>query len=89
MPDHPRNIVAPQLRRIRAERSLSQAAFATKCQRFGWDVSRDIVNRIESGERWVSDMELVILAAVLNVALDALLPPRSQAVKTSLARLRG
>lgn len=89
MPTHPRNIVGPQLVRLRTEKGLSQAAFAAQCQRFGWDASRDIVKHIESGARWVSDMELVILAACLRVSVDVLLPPRGQAVKLALARLGG
>lgn len=87
MPDFPRNIVGPQLRRLRAERGLSQAAFAAQCQRMGWDASRDIVNRIESGERWVADMELVLLAQCLGVTIDALLPAPRQAVKLALSRI--
>lgn len=87
MPDHPRNIVGPQLRRLRIERELSQAGFAAECQRFGWDASRDIIKHIESGTRWVSDMELVLLAACLRVNVEALLPRPSQAVKVALSYL--
>jgi transcriptional regulator with XRE-family HTH domain len=87
VPDHPRNIVGRQLRRLRIERGLSQAAFAADCQRFGWDVSRDILKHIESGARWVSDMELVLLAACLGIEMEALLPARSQAVKLALSHL--
>jgi transcriptional regulator with XRE-family HTH domain len=89
VPDHPRNIVGPQLRRLRIERGLSQSAFAAECQRFGWDASRDILKHIESGARWVSDMELVLLAACLRVEMEALFPTRSQAVKLALSRLGG
>lgn len=89
MPDHPRNIVGPQLRRLRTEEGLSQAALAAKCQRFGWDVSRDILKHIESGARWVSDMELILLAACLGVEMEALLPHNAQAVKLALSRLGG
>lgn len=87
VPDHPRNIVGPQLRRLRLERGLSQAAFAAECQRFGWDASRDIVKHIESGARWVSDMELVVLAGCLKVNFEALLPRPFQAVKLALSRI--
>ena len=58
-------------------------------QLFGWDASRDIVNRIELGVRWVSDMELVLLAEILELPLEGLLPPKAIAVKTALVRLRG
>ena len=64
---------------------MSQADFAAKCQRFGWDVSRDIVSHIEDGSRWVADMELVLLAQCLGATMDALMP--RQAVKLALSRI--
>jgi transcriptional regulator with XRE-family HTH domain len=87
MPSHPRNLIGPQLRRIRTERGLSQAALAADCQRAGWDISRDIVKHIEDGKRWVSDMELLLLTEVLGLPVDGLFPARKQALKLALARL--
>lgn len=87
MPHHPRNIVGPQLRRLRIERGLSQSAFAAQCQRFGWDASRDILKHIEAGTRWVSDMELVLIAGCLRVSVEMLLPQHAQAVKLARTHL--
>lgn len=67
-----RNICGPRVRRFRVALGLSQPALAAKCQRSGWDVSRDIIARIEGQTRWVADSELVQLATVLNVELRAL-----------------
>lgn len=39
----------------------------------GWDISRDIVARIEGQTRWVGDFELVKLADVLGVPATDLL----------------
>ena len=75
-----RNIVGPQVRRLRFERNLSQAAFAAKCQRIGWDIGRDTVAKIEAGTRWVGDFELVYLARALGVSLNDLLPPRTRSL---------
>ena len=61
---------------LRNKLGLSQAQFAAKCQLAGWDVSRDIVARIELQVRCVTDIELVTLAGVLRVPVDALLPKR-------------
>ena len=73
-----RNIVGPQIRRLRFERNLSQPAFAAKCQRLGWDIGRDTVAKIEAGTRWVGDFELVYLARSLGVSLNDLFPPRTR-----------
>jgi transcriptional regulator with XRE-family HTH domain len=88
MPERPRNLIAPQLRRIRNERGMSQAKLAALCQRKGWDVSRDIIKHIESQTRWVSDIELVMLASILAVPVDALLPPVPHSIRLARAYLR-
>jgi hypothetical protein len=46
-----------------------------------------MLKHIEGGVRWVSDMELVLLAACLKVDVEALLPRPPQAVKIALSYL--
>src|SRR6266516_5672894 len=75
-----RNIVGPQIRRLRFERNRSQPAFAAKCQRLGWDIGRDTVVKIEAGSRWVGDFELVYLARALGVPLRALFSQQVQKI---------
>ena len=72
-----------QVRRFRYKRGLSQPAFAAECQRIGWDITRDTVAKIEAGTRWVGDFELVHLARLLGVPLDALF---SDGVRKTLPR---
>lgn len=71
--DEPINIVGPAVRRLRVERKMSQPELAAYCQRAGWDISRDIVARIEGGTRLVRDIDLVKLAAILGVSPNELL----------------
>jgi len=73
----PRNIVGPQIRRIRYQLKISQADLVVRCQRLGWDISRDILARIELQIRWVGDYEMLFLAEALSVAPDRLLPSKS------------
>ena len=68
-----RNIIGPQLRRLRCAAGLSQPAFAAKCQRIGWDIERDTIAKIEGQRRWVSDAELVMLARCFRVSIGELL----------------
>ncbi|EIQ01441.1 putative transcriptional regulator [Opitutaceae bacterium TAV1] len=72
----PKNIVGPQVSRFRNERGWSQAQLAARCQLAGWNVSRGIVAAIEGRVRWVGDFELMMLARVLKVAVDDLLPAK-------------
>ena len=70
----PRNIVGPQIMRIRSAKGWSQEQMATACQVAGWDVSRGVIARIEGGVRWVADFELIKTAAILQVKLQELYP---------------
>ena len=67
------NICGPTLRKIRTAMGLSQADLAARCQRAEWDVSRDVIARIEGQRRWVGDHELVSLAEVLRIDVRELL----------------
>ena len=51
----------------------SQRKLADMLQLRGLDVNKNAVQKIESGERFVTDIELNIIAEVLNVSSDYLL----------------
>ena len=52
---------------------MSQRMLADKLQLFGIDVDKNAIQRIESGKRFVTDIELVELAKIFNVSCDELL----------------
>ena len=54
---------------------LSQRALADLLQLNGLDVDKNAVQRIESGERFVTDIELKALAQALGVTVEELLEP--------------
>lgn len=70
----PRNIVGPQVMRIRNAKGMSQADLAISCQLAGWDISRGVVARIEGGVRCIADFELIELSRVLQVPIPDLYP---------------
>jgi len=74
----PRNIVGPQVRRMRCKAELSQPALAAQCQRIGWDVGRDAIAKIEGRTRWVADSELIHLAKALSSPLTDLFTSASR-----------
>lgn len=75
-----KNLVGPQVRRLRVARGMSQAGLAGTCQRAGWDIGRVAIAKIEGGTRCVGDIELLELAKALSCPMAALFPARSQAV---------
>jgi transcriptional regulator with XRE-family HTH domain len=78
----PRNIVGPQIKKLREQRGLTQPMLVAKVQLLGWDLSRETLAKIESQIRWVADCELLCLAKSLRVPLDALLPEKDQLSKS-------
>ena len=52
---------------------MSQRILAEKLQLFGIDVDKNAIQRIESGQRFVTDIELLKIAQIFNVSCDDLL----------------
>lgn len=52
---------------------MSQRILAEKLQLRDIDVDKNAIQRIESGERFVTDIELKVLAEIFNVSIDELL----------------
>ena len=52
---------------------MSQRILAEKLQLKGIDVDKNAIQRIESGERFVTDIEIKALAEIFNISVDELL----------------
>lgn len=50
-----------------------------KCQLAGWDVSRDIIARIELRIRRVDEWQLAFIACVLEAPIEELFPAKIRA----------
>jgi transcriptional regulator with XRE-family HTH domain len=72
------NIVGPQVRRLRNAQGWSQPELAARCQRMGWDIGRDIIARIESRIRLVTDSEILFLARALHASVAELFPTQTR-----------
>ena len=69
------NICGEKIYKLRKEQSpkMSQRMLAEKLQLFGIDVDKNAIQRIETGERFVTDIELLKLAEIFGVSCDELL----------------
>lgn len=69
------NICGQKIREIREKLSekTSQRKLADMLQRAGLDIDKNAVQRIESGKRFVTDIELKVIAEVLGVSYQELL----------------
>lgn len=64
------NISGDRVRELRLGRRLSQSALAAKMQTEGVIVEQDVISRIESGSRIVTDYELLALVKIFGVSSD-------------------
>ena len=69
------NLCGEKVRELRLNypTKLSQRALADKMQLAGIDVDKNAIQRIESGKRFVTDIELKSFALIFDVTVDELL----------------
>ena len=68
------NLCGKNVARLRTAMKISQRELADRMQLVGLDVDKNAIQRIESGKRFVTDIEIVAFAKVFNVPLTELLP---------------
>lgn len=67
------NIVGISIRKLRLEQpGMSQRILADKMQLKGIDLNKNAIQRIESGERFVTDIELRYFAEVFGITPNEL-----------------
>ena len=71
--DGTNNLCGRRVAQIRKEKKLSQRKLAAKMQILGFDVDHYFIRRVENGERFVTDIDLVIIAQALGVHITDLL----------------
>lgn len=72
-PDGRNNICGEQIAHYRKLSGKSQRELADTLQLAGLDLDKNAIQRMEAGKRFITDIELVYLAKVLNVSYEALL----------------
>lgn len=71
--DGTNNLCGRRIAKIRKEQGLSQRKLAMKMQLLGFDVDHYFIRRVENGERFVTDIDLVIFSKALQIPISALL----------------
>ena len=75
--DGKNNICGINVALFRREMGLSQRELADLLQLNGLDVDKNAIQRIECGKRFVTDIELLILASTLKKTIEELLKTNS------------
>lgn len=70
-----KNICGDRVREFRQSHRMSQSNLAVKMQTEGVIIEQDVISRIESGARLVTDYEARAFATILGVPIEKLLAP--------------
>lgn len=68
-----KNLCGERIHQIRTTKRISQDDLAAKMQVRGVMIGREAISKIETGDRFVTDYELMVFAEVLNVSMDWLI----------------
>lgn len=72
-PDGRNNICGVKIAKLRKNLHISQRQLADNLQLINLDIDKNAVQRIESGQRFVTDIELIALAKVFDTTIEELL----------------
>lgn len=68
-----KNLIANRLIQLRNLNGLSQRDLAYKLQLAGYDMDKNVITRIETNKRYVTDLELKALSEIFHVSYGYLI----------------
>lgn len=68
-----KNLIAARLKALRERDHLSQRELAYQLQLIGMDMDKNVITRIETNKRYVTDIEIQALAMVFHVTYQYLI----------------
>lgn len=71
-PDGKNNVCGKNIAIMRKRRNLSQRELAERLQLMGYDMDKNAIQRIESGQRFVTDIEIQAFANLFQVEIPVL-----------------
>lgn len=68
-----RNLISQRLIELRRKHHMSQRLLVYQLQLNGYDMDKNVITRIETNKRYVTDIEIKALAEIFQVSYDYLL----------------
>ena len=68
-----KNLISKNLIELRKSHHISQRLLAYKLQLAGYDMDKNVITRIETNKRYVTDIELKALCEVFGVTYEELI----------------
>ena len=78
-----KNLISQRLIELRREHHMSQRLLAYQLQLNGYDMDKNVITRIETNKRYVTDIELKALAEIFQVSYDYLLEGKEKSQLSS------
>ena len=78
-PSGEKNLISKRLIRLRQKHGLSQRDLAHQLQLAGYDIDKNVITRIETNRRFVTDIELQAFCQVLGVDFNDLIDREDEA----------
>lgn len=68
-----KNLIGKRLKLLRNKANLSQRDLARELQLIGMDMDKNVITRIETDKRYVTDFELQAIKQIFHVSYDYLI----------------
>ena len=68
-----KNLISKRLIELRHQHNMSQRLLAYQLQLKGYDMDKNVITRIETNKRYVTDLELKALTEIFNISYDYLI----------------
>lgn len=76
-----KNLISKRLIELRCQHNLSQRDLAQKLQLSGYDIDKNVITRIETNKRYVTDLELKAFTEIFDVSYEYLIEGDDKAKK--------
>lgn len=68
-----KNLIGKRLAKLREQHNMSQRLLSYQLQLNGYDMDKNVITRIETNKRYVTDIELKALAEIFHVSYEYLI----------------
>lgn len=73
-----KNLIYKRLSELRRQHKMSQRALAYQLQLNGYDMDKNVITRIETNKRYVTDLELKAFSEIFHVSYEYLIDGKSE-----------
>ena len=73
-----KNLIANNLICLRAKNGLLQRDLAQKLQLAGYDIDKNVITRIETQKRFVTDIEIKAICEIIKISFEELISETKQ-----------